>query len=69
MWELYQSALELEPKVPDVFTIMEKAPTKQGLYLVVPTSAFTFKNLLRHYAQRALTSASRHEIGGATQRS
>ena len=37
---------QIDPSVPQsVFTITEKAPT----------SAFTFKTLLRHYAKRALT--------------
>ena len=31
-----------------VFTIMEKAPTRAFFWLKVPTSAFTFKTLLRH---------------------
>ena len=38
-------------KVHEDFTIMEKAST--GLLLV--ESAFTFKTLLRHYAEQALT--------------
>ena len=39
---------------PSVFTIMEKAPTGAFSWLKVPTSAFTFKTLLRHYAKQAL---------------
>ena len=31
------------------------APTRAFSWLKAPTSAFTFKTLLRHYAQRALT--------------
>ena len=38
-----------------VFTITEKAPTRAFSWLKAPTSAFTFKTLLRHYAKRALT--------------
>ena len=34
---------------------MEKAPTTAFSWLKMPTSAFTFKTLLRHYAKRALT--------------
>ena len=35
-----------------VSTITEKAPTRDFSWLKVPTSAFTFKNiLLRHYAE------------------
>ena len=42
-----------------VFTITEKAPTTRAFsWLKVPTSAFTFKTLLRHYAKRALTPRS-----------
>ena len=33
---------------PSVLTITEKAPTKAFSWLKVPTSAFTFKTLLRH---------------------
>ena len=35
-------------------TITEKAPTRAFTWLKAPTSAFTFKTLLRHYAKRAL---------------
>ena len=38
-----------------VFTITEKAPTRAFSWLKAPTSAFTFKTLLRHYAKQALT--------------
>ena len=36
-------------------TITEKAPTRAFSWLTVPTSAFKFKTLLRHYSKRALT--------------
>ena len=37
------------PSVPQpVFTITEKAPTRVFSWLKAPTSAFTFKTLLRH---------------------
>ena len=40
------------PSVPQpVFTIMEKAPTRAFSWLKAPTSTFTFKTLLRHYAK------------------
>merc|ERR1712155_181819 len=39
-------------------TITEKAPTMAFSWLKAPTSAFTFKTLLRHYAKRALTPRS-----------
>ena len=40
---------QIDPSVPQpVFTITKKAPT----------SAFTFKTLLRHYTKRALTPRS-----------
>ena len=38
-----------------VFTITEKAPTRAFSWLKAPSSAFTFKTLLRHYAKWALT--------------
>ena len=34
-------------------TITEKAPTRAFSWLKAPTSAFTFKTLLRHYAKQA----------------
>ena len=40
------------------FTITEKAPTRAFSWLKAPTSAFTFKTQLRHYAKRALTPRS-----------
>ena len=47
------------PSVPQVvFTITEKAPTRAYSWLKAPTSAFTFKTLLRHYAKQALTPRS-----------
>ena len=36
-------------------TITEKASTRAFSWLKVPTSAFTFKTLLRHYGKQALT--------------
>ena len=39
-------------------TITEKAPTRAFSWLKAPTSAFTFKTLLRQYAKRALTPQS-----------
>ena len=38
------------PNVPEEFTITEKAPTRAFSWLKAPTTAFTFKTLLRHYA-------------------
>ena len=38
-----------------VFTNREKAPTGAFSWLNAPTSAFTFKTLLRHYAKQTLT--------------
>ena len=40
------------------FVITEKAPTRAFSWLKATTTAFTFKTLLRHYAQRALTPQS-----------
>ena len=39
-------------------TITEKAPTRAFSWMKAPTSAFTFKTLLRHYAKQALTPRS-----------
>ena len=50
---------------PWVFTIITvNAPTRAFSWLKVPTSAFTFKTLLRHYAKHTLTPPmlSIHEI-------
>ena len=41
-------------------TITEKAPTRAFSWLKAPTSAFTFKTLLRHYAKQELTPRSLH---------
>ena len=38
-----------------VFTITEKAPNRAFSWLRAPTTAFTFKTLLRHYAKQSLT--------------
>ena len=40
------------------FVIMEKAPTRAFSWLKAATTAFTFKTLLRHYAEQALTPQS-----------
>ena len=37
------------------FVITKKAPTRAFSWLKAPTSAFTLKTLLRHYAKRTLT--------------
>ena len=50
--------LELVTKVNEIFTITEKAPARSSSWLKVPTSVFTFKTLLRHYAKWALTPRS-----------
>ena len=52
---------------PTGCTITEKAPTRAFSWLKAATTAFTFKTLLRHYAKRALTPVSQHEIGSAMQ--
>ena len=36
------------------FVITEKAPTRAFTLLIAPTSTFTFKTLLRHYAKQVL---------------
>ena len=44
-------ALCSAPSVPQsVFINTEKTPTRAFSWLKVPTTAFTFKTLLRHYA-------------------
>ena len=56
---MYGVVLCSAPSVPQpVFTITDKAPTRAFSWLKAPTSAFTFKTLLRHYAKRALTPRS-----------
>ena len=52
--QLCRAANEGYPEARDDFTIMEKAPTRAFPWLKAPTSAFTCKTLLRHYAKRAL---------------
>ena len=47
--------VELQTNVREDFTITEKAPTRAFSWLKAPTSAFTFKTLVRHYAKRAFT--------------
>ena len=47
--------LELQTKARKDFTIMEKASTRIFSWLKAPTSTFTFKTLLRHYAKQAET--------------
>ena len=42
-------------KVREDLPITEKAPTRNFSWLKAATTAFTFKTLLRHYANRALT--------------
>ena len=55
----HESSAADDPSVPQsVFTITDKAPTRAFSWLKAPTSAFTFKTLLRHYAKRALTPPS-----------
>ena len=40
------------------FVTTEKAPTRAFSWLKAATTAFTFKTLLRHYAERVLTPRS-----------
>ena len=42
-------------KVREDFTITEKAPNLAFFWLKVPSSNFTFKKLLRHYAKQVFT--------------
>ena len=52
---LHLYLLELQTKVPEDFTITEKAPTRAFSWLKAPTSTFIFKTLFRHYAKQILT--------------
>ena len=45
--------VELQTKVREDFTITEKAPTRAFSWFKAPTSAFTFKTVLRHFANWA----------------
>ena len=47
--------VELQTKVREDFTITEKAPNLAFFWLKVPSSNFTFKKLLRHYAKQVFT--------------
>ena len=42
------------PKITRSFTITEKASTRDSSWLKAPSSAFTFKTLLWHFAKQAL---------------
>ena len=53
-------------KVREGFINTEKAPTKAFSLLKAPTSAFSFKTLLRHYAKWT-TTISNCGIGTSTQ--
>ena len=47
---------QIDPSVPQpVFTIKEKALTRAFSWLKAATTAFTFKTVIRHYAEQALT--------------
>ena len=46
-------ALEVHTKIPEDFTITEKAPTRAFSWLEAPTSAFTFKTLIREHTSMA----------------
>ena len=46
------------------FVITDKAPTRAFSWLKAATTAFTFKTLLRHYAEWALTPQSVNVIMG-----
>ena len=55
---VYCSLLEIQTKAIRRFVITEKAPTRSFSWLKLATTAFTFKTLLRHYAEWALTPRS-----------
>ena len=52
---LLTSEIELQTKVPEDFTITEKASTRAFSWLKVPTIAYTFKTILIHYAKQMLS--------------
>ena len=54
-WTWQRSTLELQTINRRSCTTTEKAHTRAFSWLKAPTSAFTFKTLLKHYAKRALT--------------
>ena len=60
--------IELETQVHGVFlyVVLEERPY-YGILFVLPTSSFTHKNLLRHYAKRALNKPWWLKIGTLTQ--
>ena len=47
--------MELESKVREVFTMLEKAPARAFFWCKVVTTAFTFTNLLLNHAKCSLT--------------
>ena len=47
--------MELESKVREVFTMMEKAPASAFFWCKVVTTAFTFTNLLLNQAKCSIT--------------
>ena len=51
--------IELQTKVPEDNTKFSQVPS----WLKAPPGTFTFKTLLRHYANQAFTYISRCEIG------
>ena len=52
LWKDVWLYVELQTKVRKDFTSTEKAPTRAFSWWKAPTSAFTFKTLLRHYANQ-----------------
>ena len=54
-WVESRASNEGYPNVPEDFTTTEKTPSRAFSWLKAPTSAFTFKKLLKHYAKQALT--------------
>ena len=60
----YRARKEGYPKIREDFSITEKAPTRAFSWFKVPTSAFTFKTLLRHYAKQTLTQGKPEKGSG-----
>ena len=60
-WAGSRIVLQTTYRQQSVFTITEEAPTMAFSWLKVPTSAFTFKTLLRHYAEQTLNRRKNHK--------
>ena len=54
--QVYRLVPQIDPSVPQLVVQSRRRPSTWAIsWLKAPTSAFTFKTLLRHYANPALT--------------